>query len=193
MCLRINYFIIIFLLILAGCGKSDESSSGIARNKNRNSTEKKLRVKGGSMKITSDAFDEGQQIPVLYTGDGQDISPPLEITGVPEGTASLAIISDDPDAPVGTWVHWIVWNIPPDTISIAAGEVPPGTAGRNSWGHTRYGGPAPPSGTHRYFFKLYALDVKLDLGHGAGKRELEEAMKDHMLEKAEIMGTYTRQ
>jgi len=99
---------------------------------------------------------------------------------------------DDPDAPVGTWDHWIVFNIPPSAKEIAKGTEPKGTAGKNSWGRTGYGGPCPPSGTHRYFFKLYALDTQLNLPEGSAKKDLEKAMQGHILEKVELMGNYKR-
>ncbi len=111
------------------------------------------------MQITSSAFKDREAIPMNYTADGEDISPPLSIRDVPEGTKSLALIVDDPDAPMGTWDHWIVFNIPSDTREIAEGSAPEGIRGMNDFGKLEYGGPAPPSGTHRYKFKIYALDV----------------------------------
>lgn len=143
--------------------------------------------------LTSPAFEDGQPIPPRFTADGADVSPPLEVSGIPEGTASLALIMDDPDAPMGTWVHWVVWNIPSGTRRIEEGRLPAGAVqGRNSWGRNAYGGPAPPSGTHRYFFKLYALDCELDLSPGADKAALLAAMEGHVLAQAELMGTYSR-
>ena len=122
-----------------------------------------------------------------------DVNPELVIEDIPEGTKSLALIMDDPDAPMGTWVHWVVWNIPPDVSTIpedwnAAGcEV-----GLNSWRKNEYGGPCPPSGTHRYYFKLYALDTVLELPDNSGKEELTQAMRGHILEEAILMGTYQK-
>ncbi len=143
--------------------------------------------------IASPAFDNGQPIPPRFTADGADISPPLVISGVPEGARSLALIMDDPDAPMGTWVHWVVWNIPPETRRIEEGNLPPGAVeGRNSWGRNAYGGPAPPSGTHRYVFKLYALDGRLDLPDETDKAALLRAMEGHILAQAQLMGTYSR-
>jgi Raf kinase inhibitor-like YbhB/YbcL family protein len=143
--------------------------------------------------ISSPAFEQGRPIPPHFTADGDDVSPDLTITGVPDGAASLALIMDDPDAPMGTWVHWVVWNISADTAVIEEGTEPDGsTGGRNSWGRTGYGGPAPPSGTHRYFFKLFALDTVLDLSSTADKAALESAMKEHILDRTELMGTYAR-
>ncbi len=146
-----------------------------------------------TLTIRSPAFDDGARIPVRYTADGPDLSPPLRISGVPVGTASLALIVDDPDAPVGTWVHWVVWNVPPGAPSFPEGGTPDGAVeGRNSWGRSGWGGPSPPSGTHRYFFKVYALDTVLDLPPTAGKDQLVRAMEGHVLAKAQLMGTYSR-
>lgn len=128
----------------------------------------------------------------VYTCDGDGISPPFEIKDAPSGVKSFVLISDDPDAPAGTWVHWLVFNIPPETRVIGEGEEPKGTAGRNSWGKEGYGGPCPPSGTHRYFFKLYALDVILPLAAGSGKNEIERAMAGHILGQAKVIGLYAR-
>ena len=143
------------------------------------------------MKLTSAAFAHNESIPSKYTCDGTDINPPLAIEGVPAGAASLALIMDDPDAPVGTWDHWIVWNIPPQTTLIGEKSVP-GVQGKNGWGRSDYGGPCPPKGTHRYFFKLYALDIKPDLKAGAPKAALEKAMQGHILAQTELIGLYQR-
>jgi Raf kinase inhibitor-like YbhB/YbcL family protein len=144
------------------------------------------------MKISSPAFGENESIPPKYTCDGQDLIPPLKFEGVPDGAASLALIVDDPDAPGGTWDHWIVWNIPPKTKEIAEGKHPPGVTGQNSWGKNAWGGPCPPDRQHRYFFKLYALDTKLDLPVGENKKDLEKAMKGHILMEAKLVGVYDR-
>jgi Raf kinase inhibitor-like YbhB/YbcL family protein len=149
-------------------------------------------------KLTSTAFDEGDPIPKEFSCDGEDISPPLQWTNPPEGTISFALIADDPDAPVGTWVHWVIYNIPADARSLPIAfpldaDFPDGSKnGENSWGRLGYGGPCPPGGTHRYFFKLYALDQILDLDAGATKEQLLEAMEGHILGGTELMGTYTR-
>lgn len=144
------------------------------------------------MKLTSPAFTHNGVIPSEYTCDGNDLSPPLVISDVPANAKSLALIMDDPDAPVGTWDHWVVFDISPSTTQIPKGTEPQGTAGRNSWGRKGYGGPCPPSGTHRYFFKLYALDTKLNLSEGATKKDLEKAMQGHIIAQAQLMGTYKR-
>jgi Raf kinase inhibitor-like YbhB/YbcL family protein len=145
--------------------------------------------------LTSPAFSQGEEIPARFTADGADVSPELRIGDPPGGTVTFALIMDDPDAPMGTWVHWVVWNIPGAARSVPEGTLPEGsTEGRNSWGRTGYGGPSPPKGTgvHRYFFKLYALDTRLELPPTADKAALLDAMKGHVLGEAELMGTYTR-
>jgi Raf kinase inhibitor-like YbhB/YbcL family protein len=143
--------------------------------------------------VSSPAFEDGQPIPARHTADGADISPELELASPPEGTESFALIMDDPDAPMGTWVHWVVWSIPGDTRTIPEGSLPDGAVeGRNSWRRSEYGGPAPPSGTHRYIFKVYALDTTLDLPTSADKAGLERAIQGHVLAEAALMGTYTR-
>ncbi len=140
--------------------------------------------------ITSQAFKENQMIPSVYTCQGQDINPALEIQGVPDGTQSLVLIVDDPDAPMGTWDHWIVYNILP-TDRIAENSIP-GTQVRNSFGKLNYGGPCPPSGTHRYFFKLYALDALLTPAQTSSKAAIEKEMKGHLLGQAQLIGLYKK-
>ncbi len=144
------------------------------------------------MELTSSAFEDGGLIPSLYTCDGQDISPPLTVSEVPGGTAALALVMDDPDAPGGTFDHWLVWNIPPSTTEIAKGTEPEGVQGESDFGKLGYGGPCPPSGTHTYRFRLYALDQELDLAEGAGKAQLQGAMEGHVLEEALLEGSYSR-
>jgi len=159
------------------------------------------RAGGGRMDISlsSSAFEDGGIIPARYTADGEDVSPPLAWGAVPAGTRSLALICDDPDAPRGTWVHWVIFNIPPETRelpeAVPAEEVLADGArqGRNDFGRIGYGGPAPPPGrAHRYFFKLYALDTVLELEPGATKAQLLEAMKGHILAAGQLMGRYQR-
>jgi len=146
-----------------------------------------------TLKLSSTAFGNNGMIPEKYTCDGDDVAPPLAIEGVPESAKSLALVVDDPDAPAGTWVHWVVWNIDPRTAEIAEGSVPRGAhQGLNDFRRLDYGGPCPPSGTHRYFFKLYALDTPLDLEKGAAKAALERSMKGHLLAQAQIIGQYRR-
>jgi Raf kinase inhibitor-like YbhB/YbcL family protein len=154
---------------------------------------------GMALTITSTAFNDGATIPKKFTCDGQDISPPLAWSGIPANAKSLALICDDPDAPMGTWVHWVLWNMPPSTPALPEGiakdgDLPGGIKqGLNSWPKTGYGGPCPPPGKpHRYFFKLYALDAELAFSGSVNKNVLEEAMKSHILGQAQIIGTYGR-
>ena len=143
------------------------------------------------MKITSDAFTEGQKIPEKYSKDGKNVSPPLHIDEVPRNTRSLALIVDDPDAPNGTFNHWLLFNLDPRTRDIKENSVPVmATQGRNDFGEVEYDGPKPPSGEHRYYFKAFALDTVLPLSRGAKRADIEGEMKDHILEKAELMGKY---
>ena len=148
--------------------------------------------------VKSPAFAPGETIPRSYTGDGEDISPPLEWGDPPAGTQSFVLICDDPDAPGGTWVHWVLYNIPAHARSLPKGlpphaELPDGSRhGENSWGRLGYGGPAPPSGTHRYFFTLTALDILLELPAGATKEQVLGAMEGHIMAQAELMGVYSR-
>ncbi|MBI3631119.1 MAG: YbhB/YbcL family Raf kinase inhibitor-like protein [Candidatus Sungbacteria bacterium] len=148
----------------------------------------------GNMIIASSSFQHNTFIPRAYTCDGDNVHPPLEVKNIPRGTKSLALIMDDPDAPGGTWAHWTVWNIDPKTAFIAEHNVPAGASeGLTSFGKPGYGGPCPPSGTHRYFFKLYALDAILDLSPHADRATLEKAIKGHILDKRELVGLYSRQ
>jgi Raf kinase inhibitor-like YbhB/YbcL family protein len=140
--------------------------------------------------VRSPAFENNKLILSKYTCDGDNVNPPLIIEGAPEETKSLVLIVDDPDAPMGTWDHWIVWNIPP-TSKIEENTVP-GTEGINDSRKHSYGGPCPPWGTHRYFFKVYALDTKLDLSSNSRKKDVEKAMQSHILAKGELIGLYQR-
>ena len=158
-----------------------------------------LEEKKMDIKITSSAFEEGGLIPPKYTCDGADISPPLQWEAVPEGTKSIALISDDPDAPMGTWVHWVLFNLPAETKELAENVPPDSTLpngarqGTTDFGRVGYGGPCPPSGTHRYFFKIYALDTEVDLPAGADKSRLLKAMQGHILGQGQLIGKYKRQ
>ncbi|MDT8272475.1 MAG: YbhB/YbcL family Raf kinase inhibitor-like protein [Desulfomonilia bacterium] len=155
------------------------------------------------LKLVSPAFDQGEMIPSEYTCDGSNMSPPLEISGVPAGTKSLVLICDDPDAPMPalallTFVHWVYYNIPPEVSSldknIGHDERPSagGIQGKNGYRKVGYGGPCPPFGTHRYFFRLYALDTLLDLPPGAKKKQVLKAMEGHIITQTELMGTYKK-
>ena len=151
-----------------------------------------------SFELTSTAFTPGESIPRKYTCDGQDISPPLQWSDPPQDTRSFALIADDPDAPAGTWVHWVLYNLPSEARTLSEAipsdaDLPDGSwNGQNGWRRLGYGGPCPPSGTHRYFFKLYALDRRLDLAAGANNKQLLRAMEGHILAQAELMGVYSR-
>jgi Raf kinase inhibitor-like YbhB/YbcL family protein len=147
----------------------------------------------GKTKITSQAFSNNSYIPKQCTCEGEDISPPLTIVETPTNTKSLVLIVDDPDAPMGTWVHWVVFNINPTTKEIKENSIPQGsTLGKNDFGKLEYGGPCPPSGTHRYFFKIYALDTSLNLPEGTTKAEVEKAIEGHVLDRGELMGLYKK-
>ncbi len=150
------------------------------------------------IQISSSAFTNDGFIPQKYTCDGENISPPLSWKNIPQDAKSIAIINDDPDAPMGTWVHWIIYNIPPNSNGLPENikgldKLPDGTMqGKNSWGKIGYGGPCPPSGVHRYFFKIYALDKVLDLKPGATKEELLKEMKGHILSEGQFYAKYSR-
>ena len=144
------------------------------------------------MKITSSAFQESGNIPAKFTCDGSDTSPPLQISGVPSEAKSLVLIADDPDAPGGLFTHWLVWNIPPQTSSIPEGSTPQAAQGTNDFGKSGYGGPCPPSGTHRYSFKVFALDRELDLRPSAKRTQLDASMKGHVIAQGALMGRYSR-
>ena len=142
------------------------------------------------MKLTSPEFGNNGSIPSKFTCDGEDVNPELIVDDIPRDAGSLALIVDDPDAPMGTWVHWVVYDMP--AISKIDEGAVPGKQGINDFGKKDYGGPCPPSGRHRYFFKLYALDKKLDLDEGIDKKALEKAMDGHILARAELVGLYQR-
>jgi hypothetical protein len=177
---------------LIGCGKDAETTKP---------DREKEQTEMARIAITSTAFADGRPIPKRHTGDGDDVSPPLSWSNVPEGTKELALIVDDPDAPTPQpWVHWVLYKIPGDTTALpeatgASGRTATGmTEGENGWGRTGWGGPAPPEGhgVHHYHFKLYALDAELDLPAGASKADLLRAMTGHVLAEGELVGTYQR-
>jgi Raf kinase inhibitor-like YbhB/YbcL family protein len=150
------------------------------------------------MKLLSSAFQHEGMIPDKFSCKGQDISPPLKWENAPAGSKSFVLICDDPDAPMGTWDHWLLFNIPASVTELQEGvpaqaELPNGARhGKNSWGRMDYGGPCPPGGTHRYFFKFYALDTLLDLEPGVSKKELMNAMQGHILDQTQLMGKFKR-
>lgn len=187
--------IIIFLLLLL-CG----SYLLIKFIKDRSAEQEDSKVKETNgldsstidIEITSSAFTNNSPIPSKYTCEGEDINPPLEISNVPEGTISLALVIDDPNAPAGSWIHWIVWNINPNTEEILENSTPEGSVvGKNSWNRNSYGGPCPPVGEHQYIFKIYALDTRLDIDESKGIDGFEDAIGDHVLAFKGLMGTYT--
>lgn len=189
---RIPFYLLTFIMMLSACAPVTQETS------EQPITDPLGMEDAMSIQITSSAFEQGQAIPAKYTctgsGTGKDISPPLAWGEPPAGTQSFALIMDDPDAPVGTWDHWILFNIPASTRSLPE-SMPVNSGfpgGNNSWGKTGYGGPCPPSGTHRYFFKLYALDELLAISEGATKGELEKAMVGHILAQGELMGTFSK-
>ncbi len=153
---------------------------------------------GGSMQLHTKAFKEEGAIPRKYSCDGEDISPPLSWTEVPQGTQSFVLIADDPDAPGGTWVHWVYYDIPkevrelPEDLETTEHPGKGGTQGVNDFGNIGYGGPCPPGGEHRYYFKLYALDEVLGLKPGLSKKQVLNKMEGHILEEVRLMGTFTR-
>jgi Raf kinase inhibitor-like YbhB/YbcL family protein len=185
MMIRRNWYGFLVLLSLIGgivaCGSSEVQSAAQT-----------------PLELRSSAFDAHGKIPRQYTCDGNNTAPPLVWQGVPEQTRSLALIVDDPDAPRGTWVHWVLYNIPPTATGlpegVTASSLPSGAReGLNSWKRTGYGGPCPPSGSHRYVHKLYALDTELGHLDKPSKAELEAAMQGHVLAQAKLVGTYKRQ
>jgi len=180
------------MLVVAGCATRPGVS---AQNSASTSTPP---TTAGSIKLTSTAFKEGELIPRQYTCDGVNVSPSLEWSGVPKTARTLVIIADDPDAPSGTWVHWVLYNLPADNIGMvenlpATDELRAGGfQGKNDFGKIGYGGPCPPSGTHHYFFKIYALDSELSLKAGATKAEVEKSMGGHVVSQGQLMGMYRR-
>ena len=192
-------FLIVFLLLSFGLAiLISQKIADKKRIKNNEHTKAEKII--SRMKIASPAFAHNAFIPAKYTCDGGNVSPSLSFSDIPKETKSLVLIVDDPDAPSKTWVHWTVFNINPGTTTFPEGFIPDGNIeGMTDFGKPGYGGPCPPasprgepSGTHRYFFKLYALDTLLTLGRSAAKQDIEEAMKGHVLEKAELIGLYKR-
>ena len=179
------------LVFIIGCSNSNKQTAS-------DQSESKEGNNMASLQLTSTAFKEGELIPSQYTCDGKDISPPIKWSGVPQNTKSLAIIGDDPDAPSGTWVHWVVYYISPTVSELPEGVPTKETTsdgikqGTNDFKKIGYGGPCPPSGTHRYYFKLYALDTELQLSSKAKKSDVENAMKGHILATGQLMGKYKR-
>ena len=191
--------LVMFSLALSGCVGSDdvkEETTDVPGGKAEDIPDDMVAssdddtMSSQTLTITSSAFGNTEAIPIKYTCGGEDINPDLEISGVPSEAVSLLLIMDDPDAPMGTFTHWVVWNIPVDS-RISENSVP-GVEGKNSAGQVSYIGPCPPSGTHRYFFKLYALDTEIYLESGSDRSLVENAMNGHVLAYGELMGTYSR-
>jgi Raf kinase inhibitor-like YbhB/YbcL family protein len=192
MLIRAGTLALLMTPVLLGCATRPQPTA-------RMPTTSPAQEKTISIQLTSVAFKEGQPIPRQYTCDGVNVSPPLEWAGVPKTAKTIAIVADDPDAPGGTWVHWVLYNLPADNIGMVE-NLPAtetlkagGFQGKNDFDKIGYGGPCPPSGTHRYFFKIYALDGELPLKAGATKADLEKAMAGHILVQGQLMGTYSRQ
>jgi Raf kinase inhibitor-like YbhB/YbcL family protein len=184
---RLLICLVLLVMLLAACSVFDKNDSPEVLP-----DEEEIPM---SMILTSSAFAEGGTIPARHARRGDNASPPLAWSGAPAETLSFALIVDDPDAPSGDWVHWIVYNLPAATTDLPEGTTTlPGSAaqGKNGWGAAQYDGPQPPSGTHRYVFKLYALDVVLDLDPGANKAALLQAMEGHVLARAQLIGKYTK-
>lgn len=188
---RASAFTILLSLTLPGCGASRQPRSPDPPGKQ--SSDQKSEIK-----VTSVAFKEGQPIPRQYTCNGVNVSPPIEWSGVPKAAKTIAVVADDPDAPAGTWVHWVLYNLPAENIGLVE-NVPAdetlkagGFQGKNDFEKIGYGGPCPPSGTHHYFFKVYAVDAELPLKAGATKADLETALSGHVMTQGQLMGTYQR-
>ncbi len=176
---------LILLLSLSACNQHQKNDSNIQH--------KIIMKENVKMTLTSPSFLNHQFIPSKYTCDGEDINPPLEINNIPKGARSLVLIVDDPDAPNGDWVHWLIWNIKADSRKIAENSIPEGAVqGVTSFGYRHWGGPCPPSGMHHYHFKLYALDNFLDLGGQNDKTKLIQAMQGHVLDNGQLIGLYKR-
>lgn len=182
----LNIILILTILILVSCQRSTDTSQDDLLSS-------QLLINQSNMKLTSPVFENNQNIPSKYSCDGEDVNPALQITEVPEATQSLVLIVDDPDAPAGDWVHWLMWNINPQLQEITENSIPQGAVqGTTDFGRTGWGGPCPPSGTHRYQFKLYALDTQLDLEPSAKKKDLEQAMQSHVLDQVVLVGLYQK-
>ncbi len=182
-------FLFAAMVFISGCVKNEKVEAPV--NKESPETGKgdeSMNIQ--SIKVSSSAFASNGSIPGKYTCDGQNINPPLEFEGIPEEAESLVLIVDDPDAPTKTFTHWIVWNIEP--VAKIEEDSIPGVEGLNDFKKIGYGGPCPPSGTHRYFFRVYALDKNLDLKAGAGRKNLENEMIGHIIAEGELMGKYRK-
>jgi Raf kinase inhibitor-like YbhB/YbcL family protein len=192
-------FITLFVSCKSSAGDLQNTPAIDTGSKTPSSGEFSVKSVKIDLKLTSSAFKEGETIPVKYTGEGDDISPPLKWNKPPEGTKSFVIICDDPDAPMGVWDHWVLYNIKPSVTDLSEGvakeaDLPDGSIqGKNSSGKTGYNGPMPPKGkAHRYFFRIYALDTLLKLEAGVNKNSVIKAMEGHILAEGQLMGKYAR-
>lgn len=195
-----KYILLLTILLLLGCAEKAEKEIPVVPEETETISGPGVAKEGNSLEIES-VFNNGDKIPSKYTCDGADVSPPLQINGVSEGAASIAIIVDDPDAPIGVFNHWIIWNIPASETVIIPENLPKKSEidepiralqGKNDFGKIGYNGPCPPSGEHRYFFKVYVLDTELNLKSGITKEELLKNIEGHVIQYAELYGVYSR-
>jgi Raf kinase inhibitor-like YbhB/YbcL family protein len=184
----------LLVMVVSGCVRETAAPTAPVVEKASDTSPVVNNIIDNNMRLTSPAFADAGNIPARFTCDGENINPPLAVSGVPAEAKSLVLIMDDPDAPAGDWVHWTAWNIDPDVTVIAEQSVPAGAVeGLTSFGRPGYGGPCPPSGTHHYQFKLYALDRTLDLPASAKKADIESAMAGYILTETMLVGLYQRQ
>ena len=189
---KADAFLLVFLLagmlVISGCVQNEGKRSTSKESPGTGKGNESMNIK--SIKVSSSAFESNGTIPRKYTCDGKNISPPLEFQGIPEEAESLVLIMDDPDAPMKTFTHWIVWNIGP--VAKIEEDSIPGIEGMNDFRKIGYGGPCPPSGTHRYFIRIYVLDKQFELKEGASRKELESEMIGHIIAEGELMGKYSK-
>ena len=176
------------MLLISGCIQNNNEKNTTKESPDTGKGDENVDIQ--NIKVFSSAFEANSTIPRKYTCDGENINPPLELEGIPEEAESLVLIIDDPDAPMKIFTHWIVWNIEP--VAKIEEDSIPGVEGMNDFRKIGYGGPCPSSGTHRYFFRVYALDRKLELKAGAGRKELESEMIGHIIAEGELIGKYSR-
>ncbi len=182
-------FLLAGMLLISGCVQDEKAETPVT-NESPEAGKGDGNMNIQSIKVFSSAFAANGSIPGKYTCDGANVNPPLEFEGIPEEADSLVLIVDDPDAPMKTFTHWIVWNIEP--VAKIEEDTIPGVEGINDFKKIGYGGPCPPSGTHRYFFRVYALDRQLELKAGAGRKDLENEMIGHIIAEGELMGKYSK-
>jgi Raf kinase inhibitor-like YbhB/YbcL family protein len=181
-------FLLVGMLVISGCIKNEGETPTSRESPDTGKGNESMNIQ--NIKVFSSAFASNGTIPRKYTCTGQNVSPPLEFQGIPEEAESLVLIMDDPDAPMKTFTHWIVWNIGP--VAKIEEDSIPGVEGMNDFRKIGYGGPCPPSGTHRYFFRIYALDKQLELKEGASRKELQSEMIGHIIAEGELMGKYNK-